>query len=131
MSESHPGEFHALGKPVTQPSRQLDTFLRPAHVTLVRFTSDELTTFCPITHQPDFYTVEFEYVPDQLCIESKSLKLFLWSFREEHCFAEALASQMAQAVVDAIEPHYCKVTLNQNIRGGLTLTAVAEIGKKP
>jgi 7-cyano-7-deazaguanine reductase len=130
MSDHQPGEFHALGQPVTQPSRQLDTFLCPQHVTVVRFTSNELTTYCPVTHQPDFYTVEFEYQPDRLCIESKSLKLFLWSYRDEHCFAEALASQMAEQIVAAIDPKRCKVTLHQNVRGGLQLTAVAEIVRK-
>ena len=122
--------FHALGRPMNQPSKQLDTFPAPAHVTEVRFTSDELTAFCPVTHQPDFYTVELEYQPDQRCIESKSLKLYLWSFRADHCFAETLAGQMAQDIVDAIAPHYCCVVLRQNIRGGLALTAKAEIGRR-
>lgn len=119
--------FHALGKPVTAPSKVLDTFSAPSHVTLVRFTSDELTAFCPVTHQPDFYTFELEYHPDQLCIESKSLKLYLWSFRSEHCFAEQLASAMAAHVSATIQPFYCKVTLHQKVRGGLQLTAVAEL----
>lgn len=118
--------FQALGKPVTQPSRQLETFPRPPLVTLVRFTSEELTAFCPVTHQPDFYTMELEYEPDQRCIESKSLKLYLWSFRDDHCFAEALASQMVAEIVAAIDPHHCKVTLHQKVRGGLQLTAVAQ-----
>lgn len=126
MLETEMPEFHALGKRVTQPSRQLDTFPKPAHTTLVRFTSDELTAFCPVTYQPDFYTMELEYQPDQLCIESKSLKLYLWSFRDEPCFAEALASAMVEHVVATIAPHSCKVTLHQKIRGGLQLTAVAE-----
>ena len=124
-------EFHALGKPMTHPSRQLDTFPCPPHVKLVRFTSDELTAFCPVTHQPDFYTIELEFHPHQLCIESKSLKLFLWSFREDHCFAEDLAGRIAQHVVHAISPHFCRVTLHQNIRGGIKLSAVAEIGLSP
>lgn len=122
--------FHALGRPMNQPSKQLDTFAAPPHVTEVAFTSDELSAFCPVTHQPDFYTFELTYQPDKLCIESKSLKLYLWSFREDRCFAEALAAQMAQDIVAAIAPHYCRVVLRQNIRGGLQLTAKAEIGSR-
>lgn len=119
--------FHALGKPTTAPSKELETFPRPAHVTQVRFTSDELTTHCPITHQPDFYDFDLEYSPDQLCLESKSLKLYLWSFREDHCFAEQLASTMASDFATKLDPFYCRVTLTQHVRGGLELTAVAEI----
>lgn len=125
VEEAHT-EFRVLGKPVTQPSKELDTFPRPPHVTTVRFTSDELTAFCPVTHQPDFYTFELEYQPDQLCIESKSLKLYLWSFRSEHCFAETLASDMVQHICDLIDPIYCQVVLRQQIRGGLQLTATAQ-----
>lgn len=122
-------EFRALGKPTTAPSKELDTFPCPEHVTLVRFTSDELTSFCPVTGQPDFNSVVIEYQPDRLCVESKSLKLYLWSFREEHLFGEKLASTIAQDIVNALRPRYCKVTLTQNVRGGMQLTAVAEIGE--
>lgn len=122
-------EFKFLGKPMNQPNKTLDTFPTPPHVTLVRFTSDELTSFCPVTGQPDFNKVEIEYRPDQHCVESKSLKLYLWSFRNEAIFGEGLASAIAQDITAAVTPFYCKVTLTQNIRGGLQLTAVAEITK--
>jgi 7-cyano-7-deazaguanine reductase len=112
------------------PSKELDTFPAPAHVTLVRFASEELTSFCPVTAQPDFYRVEIEYVPDALCVESKSLKLYLWSFRDEQMFAEQLSAMIAQDLVDALQPFSVKVTLLQSIRGGLELTSVAEIGKQ-
>lgn len=124
-------DFKALGKRVTAPSKELDTFPRPEHVTLVRFTSDELTSFCPVTEQPDFNTVEIEYRPRDLCVESKSLKLYLWSFREERIFGEGLASTIAADLVRALEPHSCRVTLVQNIRGGMQLTTVAQIGEEP
>ena len=65
-------EFEALGKKVTTPVRALETFRAPRHITRVTFTSDELTTFCPVTHQPDFSTIKIEYQPNQKCIESKS-----------------------------------------------------------
>lgn len=121
--------FKALGKRVNAPSKELDTFPKPAHVTVVRFTSDELTSFCPVTEQPDFNHVEIEYHPDELCVESKSLKLYLWSFREDRVFGEGLASAIAEDIVNALQPHYCRITLTQNIRGGMQLIAVAEIGE--
>lgn len=120
-------QFEKLGRPMNQPSKEMETFPAPPHVTLVRFSSDELTSFCPVTEQPDFNTVEIEYVPDKLCVESKSLKLYLWTFREERIFGEGLAAQIAQDLMEKIQPRACKVTLHQNIRGGLQMTAVAEI----
>jgi 7-cyano-7-deazaguanine reductase len=120
-------DFKVLGRPMNKPSKDLDTFPTPPYITLVRFTSDELTSFCPVTGQPDFNKVEIEYQPDQLCVESKSLKLYLWSFRDEPIFGEGLASAIAQDLVAAFNPFFCKVTLIQNIRGGMQMTAVAEI----
>lgn len=119
-------EFQALGQPSSQPSRTLETFDAPSGITQVTFTSDELTTFCPVTGQPDFNTIRIEYRPDKKCIESKSLKLYLWSFRDERAFCETLAAQIAQDVFDATAPHWCKVTITQNVRGGIALEAVSE-----
>lgn len=121
-------DFKKLGKPMNAPSKEMETFPAPPNVTVVKFTSDELTSFCPVTEQPDFNTVEIEYHPDQLCVESKSLKLYLWTFREERIFGEGLADQIAQDIFNKLQPHYCKVTLIQSIRGGLQMTAVAEMG---
>ncbi|MCA9981635.1 MAG: preQ(1) synthase [Anaerolineales bacterium] len=123
-------DFTKLGKAMNAPSKELETFPAPPHVTAVSFTSDELTSFCPVTEQPDFNTVVIEYAPDQLCVESKSLKLYLWSFREERIFGEGLASEIAGDIFDKLAPHWVKVTLHQNIRGGLQMTAVAELGNK-
>jgi 7-cyano-7-deazaguanine reductase len=122
--------FKALGNPEAGPSKNMETFPKPAHVTLVTFVSDEVTSFCPVTAQPDFNTVEIEYHPDQLCVESKSLKLYLWTFREEQIFGEGLASTIAQDLFDTLSPFYCKVTLLQNVRGGIQMTAVAEIRRE-
>ncbi len=119
-------EFNFLGKKINEPSKQLDTFAAPANVSMVKFESDELTSFCPVTHQPDFNEISIEFQPDKLCIESKSLKLYLWSFREEAIFAETLAHTIANDIFDAAKPLWCKVTLKQNIRGGLQLSVVAE-----
>lgn len=128
MSEKY--SFKALGKDMTKPSKDLETFPKPANVTVVRFTTDELTNFCPVTGQPDFNTLEIEYCPVRLCVESKSLKLYLWTFREEAIFGEGLASTIAQDIYDALAPSYCKVTLEQGIRGGLQMTAVAEVKRE-
>lgn len=122
-------EFRFLGRPTTAPSKELDTFPKPPHVSHVRFVSEELTSLCPVTGQPDFYRAEIEYSPNQRCIESKSLKLYLWSFRNDAMFAEQLANDIAEHVFATIAPHTCKVTLTQNVRGGLELTAVAEMGE--
>lgn len=119
-------EFNFLGKKVNTPSKQLDTFEKPANVKVVKFESNELTSFCPVTHQPDFNTVTIEFEPNKLCIESKSLKLYLWSFREEAIFAEGLANTIAEDIFKAIKPVWCKITLIQNIRGGMQLSVVAE-----
>jgi 7-cyano-7-deazaguanine reductase len=119
-------EFHYLGKKVNTPSKQLDTFEKPSNIKVVKFEGNELTSFCPVTHQPDFNTVTIEFEPDKLCIESKSLKLYLWSFREEAIFAEGLANTIAEDIFKAIQPVWCKITLVQNVRGGLQLSVVAE-----
>jgi len=119
-------DFNFLGKKVNAPSKQLDTFEKPADVQTVKFESNELTGFCPVTHQPDFYTINIEFAPDKLCIESKSLKLYLWSFREEAIFAEGLANVIANDIFNAIQPFWCKISLMQNVRGGLQLSVVAE-----
>jgi 7-cyano-7-deazaguanine reductase len=118
-------EFKALGKHSAGPSRELETFPAPAYVDFVSLASDEVTSMCPVTGQPDWETVTIEYVPDRLCIESKSLKLFFWSLRDEGVFCEALAAQIATAVFDAARPRRCTVRVVQKPRGGITITAVA------
>ena len=123
-------KFEALGHPVIAPSRSLETFPAPKHVARVTFTSDELTTFCPVTHQPDFNTIKIEYQPNQKCIESKSLKLYLWSYRDEQAFCEALTAQIAEDIFAATEPHWCRVTITQNVRGGIVVEAVSELPDK-
>lgn len=120
-------DFTRLGKPMNQPSKELETFPTPAGVTVVRFTTNEVTSFCPVTGQPDFNRVIIEFAPDQLCVESKSLKLYLWTFRDEQIFGEGLASTIARDIFDAVQPRYCEVTVEQSIRGGLQMTAVARV----
>ena len=118
-------EFKALGRHVSEPSRELETFPAPEFVDVVTLTSDEVTSLCPVTGQPDWETVTIEYVPNGLCIESKSLKLYFWSLRNEGAFCEALAAQIATAVFEAAHPSRCTVTVVQKPRGGITISAVA------
>ncbi|HSH02267.1 MAG TPA: preQ(1) synthase [Anaerolineae bacterium] len=118
--------FKHLGQPLSQPNKDLESFPAPPHVTLVTFTTDEVTSYCPVTNQPDFNTVTIEYEPDQLCVESKSLKLYLWTFRDEPIFGEGLANTIANDLFAALQPHFCRITVQQGIRGGLQMTAVAE-----
>jgi 7-cyano-7-deazaguanine reductase len=97
---------------------------------LVVLTSDELTAICPLVMQPDYYTLRIEYVPDRLCIETRSLKRYLQSFRDQEAFCENLAVSLRDTVVQAIHPRYCKVTLTQGIRGGITIKAISTFGRQ-
>jgi 7-cyano-7-deazaguanine reductase len=116
---------------MTEPKRALETFPAPEHVTTVSFESDELTSLCPLTGQPDFNSITILYSPDQACIESKSLKLYLWSFRDEGAFVETLAARIASDVFDATRPHWADVTIVQHTRGGIVTTATARRERAP
>jgi len=95
------------------------------NVQLVTMTGTEFTSICPKTGQPDFGTVIIAYEPRELCIESKSLKYYLWSYRNEGAFCESLAAQIADDVVYAIQPKSLTVRVTQNVRGGIALVAEA------
>ena len=123
-------EFEALGHQVRKPLRKLEVFPKPNGVDQVILESDEVTSLCPVTGQPDWETETIEFAPDQYCIESKSLKLYLWSFREEGMFCEAMAARIAQDVFDVSKPHWCTVTVAQKSRGGIKITATATRGEK-
>ena len=127
MSEGKPGTVTALGREVRGPMDHLEWFPAPEHCTRVRFSSDELSSVCPITGQPDYSSVVIEYEPDERCIESKSLKLYLWSFRDRPVFAEALAGEIAAEVNRSIEPNSVKVVVTQHVRGGIVTEATAEL----
>jgi 7-cyano-7-deazaguanine reductase len=86
----------------------------------------EFTSICPRTGQPDFGTVTIEYAPGARCLESKALKFYLWSYRDEGAFCETLAARIADDVVYAIAPRSVRVQVNQSVRGGITVLAVAE-----
>ena len=114
----------ALGQPGSEAYAGLETFPNPG-VAHVEMTSDELTAVCPVTGQPDLYVATIEYWPGPLCIESKSLKLYLSGYRNEGAFCEALAVRIRDDVAEAtqLEPDKVRVTLRQKARGGITITA--------
>ena len=115
-----------LGRTVQHAIEHVEVFPAPAHVTTVRFTTDELASMCPVTRQPDLAHLVIEYVPNQHCIESKSLKLYLWGFRDRAVFAEALAAEIANEVMTSAQPKSVRVVLTQRPRGGIEVQAVAE-----
>jgi 7-cyano-7-deazaguanine reductase len=112
----------------TQPSKQLETFPNPARDTdyTIRMTLPEFTCLCPKTGQPDFATFDLEYVPDELCVELKSLKLYLWSFRDEGAFHEAVTNRIADDLARACIPRFLRLTGKFNVRGGIYTTVVVE-----
>jgi 7-cyano-7-deazaguanine reductase len=117
-------DFVALGQPGSEAYAGLESFENPG-VARVEMTSDELVAVCPVTGQPDMYVVTIEYEPDALCLESKALKLYLASFRNEGAFCEALAVRIRDDVAGALELRNEKVhvTLRQKARGGITIVA--------
>lgn len=119
-----------LGSKISEPIRQLEVFKAPSLVEKVCFRCDEVTSLCPVTGQPDWETVIIEYEPNEWCIESKSLKLYLWSFRNEGVFCEALASQIVTDIEQACKPRWCTVTIMQKERGGIGITATAGINSE-
>lgn len=124
-------QFRALGNKTDGATRSLEVFPTPAHVKKVVLESDEVTSLCPVTGQPDWETVRIEFEPGPWCIESKSLKLYLWSFREEGAFCEALSAKIAQDVFEACKPAWVTVTITQKPRGGITITATSTLPDAP
>ena len=119
-------EFVALGHAGSDDYAGLETFPNPGVIS-VEMTSDELAAVCPVTGQPDLYVATIEYRPHELCLESKSLKLYLGTFRNEGHFCEALAVRIRDDVAEALRltPDDVVVTLEQKARGGITITATA------
>ena len=113
---------------MTQPSRALETFPNPAPQRdyTIRMTIPEFTCLCPKTGQPDFATLKLEFVPDELCVELKALKLYVWSFRDRGTFHEAVTNEILGDLVAAIAPRFMRLTAEFNVRGGIYTTVVAE-----
>ena len=112
----------------TQPTKALETFEnpRPERDYTIRITMPEFTCLCPKTGQPDFATIELEYIADQKCVELKSLKLYIWAFRNEGAFHEDVTNQILSDLVNATQPRFMRVTTEFNVRGGVYTTVVAE-----
>ena len=116
-----------LGNTVRHPVDHVEVFPAPAHVTTVKFTNDELASMCPVTAQPDLSTVTITYEPGERCVESKSLKLYLWSFRDAAVFAEQLAVDVAAEVNRAASPVWVEVIVEQRARGGIVTETRARL----
>lgn len=115
-------------KPTAQPSKTLETFPNPCpqrdfHI---HMEIPEFTCLCPKTGQPDFAVLYLDYIPDQLCVELKSLKLYTWSFRDEGCFHEAVTNRILDDLVQATQSRFMRLTAKFYVRGGVFTNVVAE-----
>ena len=112
----------------TKPSRNLETFPNPTPARDFRIHMEipEFTCLCPKTGQPDFATLVLDYVPDRLCVELKSLKLYVWSFRNEGAFHEAVTNRILDDLVRATKPRYMRLTARFYVRGGIFTTVTAQ-----
>ena len=115
-----------------KPSKKLEVFpSKTKNPYLVELFTDEFTCLCPMTGQPDFATIKISYVPGEKIVESKSLKLYLWSFRNEGCFHEHLTNVILQDLTKALDPIWCQVEGNFNVRGGIGIKVTAQSGERP
>jgi 7-cyano-7-deazaguanine reductase len=110
------------------PTKQLETFANPqlTREYTVRMQIPEFTCLCPRTAQPDFATLDLEYVPDRLCVELKSLKLYMWSFRDRGAFHEAVTNEIADHLDATLRPRFLRLSARFNVRGGIYTTVVVE-----
>ncbi len=115
-----------------KPSKKLETFPNhnPGRRYTVTLSTDEFTCVCPATGQPDFATITIKYIPDKRILESKSLKLYLWSYRNEGVFHEHVTNTICDDLVKALNPHWIEVTGAFKVRGGISITVVATHKKK-
>jgi 7-cyano-7-deazaguanine reductase len=112
----------------SKPSKHLETFdnLHPQRDYTIRIDVPEFTCLCPKTGQPDFGTLHLEYVADKKCVELKSLKLYIWSFREQGAFHEDVTNLILTDLVNATNPRFMRLTAKFNVRGGIYTTVVVE-----
>lgn len=110
------------------PSKDLNTFPNPQPNLdyTVRIRVPEFTCLCPMTGQPDFAELLFEYVPNELCVELKSLKLYVWAYRDQGAYHEAVTNRILDDLVAAIKPRFIRLTADFNVRGGIYTTVVVE-----
>ena len=116
----------------SRPSKTLETFPNPAPERDYRIHMEipEFTCVCPMTGQPDFATLTLDYVADELCVELKSLKLYVWSYRDEGAFHEAVTNKILDDLVRAARPRYMRLEAKWNVRGGIYTTVIAEHRKE-
>jgi 7-cyano-7-deazaguanine reductase len=116
----------------TRPSKRLQTFVNPSPQRDYRICMEiaEFTCLCPLTGQPDFATLALEYIPDRHCVELKSLKLYVWSYRNEGAFHEAVTNRILEDLVKATQPRFMRLTAKFNVRGGIYTSVVAEHRKR-
>ena len=116
----------------SRPSKRLQTFANPAPERdyRIRMEIPEFTCVCPMTGQPDFATLSLEYIPDRACVELKSLKLYIWSYRDQGAFHEAVTNRILDDLVRATRPRYLRLEARFNVRGGIHTSVVAEHRKK-
>jgi len=112
----------------TKPSKKLDTFNNPNNSRdySIKITLPEFTCLCPKTGQPDFAKLFLEYVPSEKCVELKSLKMYIWSYRDEGAFHEAVTNQILDDLVNATNPKYMKLKAVFNVRGGVYTTVICD-----
>jgi 7-cyano-7-deazaguanine reductase len=112
----------------SQPSKTLDTFPNPAPQRdfVIHMEVPEFTCLCPMTGQPDFATIVVDYIPDGRCVELKSLKLYMWSYRDEGAFHEAVTNGILDDLVAATEPRFMRITAKWYVRGGIFTNVIAE-----
>jgi len=112
----------------TTPTDELETFANPELTRdyTIRMQIPEFTCLCPRTGQPDFATLDLEFVPDRLCVELKSLKLYIWSFRERGAFHEAVTNEIADHLDSTLRPRFLRLTARFNVRGGISTSVVVE-----
>ncbi len=117
-----------LGQGKTAPQQHLETFpnQHPHRRYTVKLETDEFTAVCPMTGQPDFATIRVEYIPNQRIVESKSFKLYIWSYREQGIFHEHVTNKILDDLVAALDPHWCRVTGEFAERGGIGIVVTAE-----
>jgi 7-cyano-7-deazaguanine reductase len=112
----------------SEPSKTLETFEnpQPERDYTIRIEVPEFTCLCPKTGQPDFAELTIEYIADRLCVELKALKMYVWSYRDEGAFHEAVTNRILDDLVKAVEPRFMRLTADFNVRGGIYTTVVAE-----
>ncbi len=120
-----------LGAVINKPTRYLETFdnPNPERDYHIRIDSPEFTCLCPKTGQPDFAEIKLDYIPDEVCVELKSLKLYYWSFRDEGHFHEQVTNMIANDLIKLLDPRQIKVTAVFNVRGGVYTTVEVEHSK--